>query len=119
MREFESLHLRFAVSLETTVFLGFFLCLGTAVDHNFDHNQPETGLFLLPKRSDRALDKGLHPVGGIPILGLGDMGIDVGGEGCRGMTQVGGHLLQWLALLDRQRREGMPLWYIKDKPGKP
>ena len=107
MREFESLHLRFAVSLEITGFQGFFLYLQHPFDHNFDHNQPETGLFLLPKRSYRALDQGLHPVGSIPIHGFGDMGIDVGGEGCRGMTQVGGHLLQWHALLDRQRGKGM------------
>ena len=71
------------------------------------------------KRSDRALDQGLHFVGGIPIHGFGDVGIDVVGEGCGGMAQVGGHLLQWHALLDRQRGKGMPLRYNYDKPEKP
>ena len=119
MREFESLHLRFTASLEITGFRGFFLCLQHPFDHNFDHNQPEQGSFCCLKWSDRALDQGLYPVGGIPVHGLGDMGIGVSGEGRRGMAQVRGNLLQWYALLDRQRRKGMPLWYIKDKPGKP
>ena len=65
------------------------------------------------------IDEGLHAVGTVLFHLLGDMSVGVQCEGYGSVPQVLRNGFDVIAVLQGQSGIGMPLWYIKDKPGKP
>lgn len=72
-------------------------------------------LFLRPRLDDAAVDVGRGRLAHI----VGDVGVDVQRGGGRHVAQHGRERFHIHAVLQRERREGVPLRYNYDKPEKP
>ena len=68
---------------------------------------------------DRLGHEGAHPLGGILLHLVGDVGVGVQGEARAVVAQDAGDSFGVYALLDGQGCEGMPLWHNKDKSENP
>ena len=69
--------------------------------------------------SSQGADQLFHFVCGILRHSVADVAISIKSESDGRVSQRQGQRLEIDLALDRQRGVGMPLWYIKDKPGKP